>query len=111
VPVARSRLLASRLLLRFSVFVLYCAPFGSFNHLTRGNDMARAKKDDPQTNSDPGRKVQVIKGQSTANADQLQKMIAEAAYYRAQQRGFKGGNPVEDWLVAEREINSQSRAH
>jgi len=32
-------------------------------------------------------------------------MIAEAAYFRALSRGFHGGDPVEDWLAAEREIN------
>lgn len=32
-------------------------------------------------------------------------MIAEAAYYRAQRRGFRGGNSVEDWLDAEAEID------
>ena len=32
------------------------------------------------------------------------------AYHRAEQRGFKGGNPVEDWLVAERDIKSQGQA-
>jgi hypothetical protein len=32
-------------------------------------------------------------------------MIAEAAYYRAAQRGFQGGNPEQDWLEAEREID------
>ena len=32
-------------------------------------------------------------------------MIAEAAYFRAMQHGFDGGNPLDDWLVAEREIN------
>jgi hypothetical protein len=31
-------------------------------------------------------------------------MIAEAAYFRAQRRGFQGGNPVDDWLVAEVEV-------
>ena len=31
--------------------------------------------------------------------------IEQAAYFRAQQRGFNGGDPVEDWLAAEREIN------
>jgi hypothetical protein len=31
-------------------------------------------------------------------------MIAEAAYFRAQRRGFQGGNPVDDWLVAEAEV-------
>jgi len=37
-------------------------------------------------------------------------MIATAAYFRAQQRGFQGGSPVDDWLVAETEIDSQIRA-
>lgn len=32
-------------------------------------------------------------------------MIAEAAYLRAEKRGFAGGDPVEDWLTAEREID------
>jgi hypothetical protein len=39
--------------------------------------------------------------------DLRRKMIAEAAYFRAQRHGFRGGSPVEDWLVAEREIDSQ----
>lgn len=30
--------------------------------------------------------------------------IAERAYFRALDRGFQGGDPVEDWLTAEREI-------
>jgi hypothetical protein len=32
-------------------------------------------------------------------------MIEEAAYFRAKQRGFDGGDPLDDWLAAEREIN------
>lgn len=36
------------------------------------------------------------------------RMIATAAYYRAEHRGFTGGDPVEDWLAAEAEI---SRRH
>lgn len=32
-------------------------------------------------------------------------MIAEAAYYAAERRGFKGGSELEDWLAAEREID------
>ena len=32
------------------------------------------------------------------------RMIAEAAYYRAQQRGFQPGYELEDWLAAENEI-------
>ena len=33
------------------------------------------------------------------------RMIATAAYYRAEQRGFMGGDPVQDWLAAEAEIS------
>ncbi|MGR8952584.1 MAG: DUF2934 domain-containing protein [Gammaproteobacteria bacterium] len=31
-------------------------------------------------------------------------LIAEAAYYRAQKRGFTPGHEDEDWLEAEKEI-------
>ena len=34
-----------------------------------------------------------------------QRMIAEAAYYIAAQRGFAGGDPTQDWIEAERQIN------
>jgi hypothetical protein len=33
-------------------------------------------------------------------------MIAEAAYYIAQRRGFDLGDPVEDWLIAEAQIDA-----
>lgn len=41
------------------------------------------------------------------SAHQRQQMIAEKAYFRALHRGFQGGDPVEDWIAAEREINEQ----
>lgn len=31
-------------------------------------------------------------------------VIAEAAYYRAERRGFAPGHELEDWLQAEREL-------
>src|SRR4051812_15107771 len=34
-------------------------------------------------------------------------MIAEAAYYRAEQRGFEPGRDFEDWCAAETDIDSQ----
>ena len=34
-----------------------------------------------------------------------QRMIAEAAYYIAARRGFSGGDPVQDWIQAERQIS------
>ena len=33
-------------------------------------------------------------------------MIAEAAYYRAQTRGFMPGHEIEDWLAAEAEVDA-----
>lgn len=36
--------------------------------------------------------------------DELRKLISEAAYYRAKQRGFTPGHEVEDWVQAEAEV-------
>ena len=37
-------------------------------------------------------------------------MVAEAAYYRAEKRGFAPGLDLEDWLAAEKEIEALARA-
>ena len=37
-------------------------------------------------------------------------MIAEAAYLRAERRGFASGNEEEDWLAAEAEVDALLRA-
>jgi hypothetical protein len=39
-----------------------------------------------------------------------QSRIAEAAYYRAEKRGFAPGWEMEDWLAAEKEIDALTRA-
>lgn len=39
--------------------------------------------------------------------DERRRRIEQAAYRRAEERGFNSGDPMEDWLVAEREINRQ----
>jgi hypothetical protein len=33
-------------------------------------------------------------------------MIAEAAYYIAERRGFEVGHEIEDWLLAEHQIDA-----
>lgn len=38
--------------------------------------------------------------------EQRQVMIAEAAYYLALQRNFEAGHEVEDWLLAESQIDA-----
>jgi gas vesicle protein len=39
--------------------------------------------------------------------EERRKRIAELAYYRAEQRGFAGGDPVQDWLAAEAELDKE----
>ncbi len=46
--------------------------------------------------------------EDTGNREQ---MIAVAAYFRAQHRGFQGGNSEDDWLAAEAEIDAMLRSH
>ena len=41
-----------------------------------------------------------------SNSDDRLNRIATAAFLRAAARNFNGGNPVEDWLQAEIEVDS-----
>ena len=50
--------------------------------------------------------------QTPAEADvsaraELDRMICEAAYYIAEQRGFEPGHELDDWLAAEAQIHDQ----
>ncbi|HEX3845683.1 MAG TPA: DUF2934 domain-containing protein [Steroidobacteraceae bacterium] len=54
-----------------------------------------------------------ITGASTAitvSADTRRAMIAQAAYLRAERRGFTSGGEEEDWLAAEAEVDALLRA-
>lgn len=42
-----------------------------------------------------------------ATPEERHRMIAETAYFLAQERGFTGGDPVADWIEAERRIDRQ----
>lgn len=44
---------------------------------------------------------------SAISAEQREHMIAEAAYFLAEQRDFQGGDPLEDWFQAQMEIDSK----
>lgn len=41
---------------------------------------------------------------SPASSDEMRRQIAEAAYFRAKQRGFAPGHELEDWVEAESEV-------
>jgi len=71
-----------------------------------------AKKERPAPAKAP--KSRTVKTQTQAtfggharadlSPDEVRKLISEAAYYRAKQRGFKPGHEEEDWIQAEAEI-------
>jgi hypothetical protein len=46
---------------------------------------------------------------SLSDPDRHRSMIAEAAYYRAEKRGFQPGYEVSDWVEAESEILERER--
>ncbi len=48
----------------------------------------------------------------TISAEERRQLIAEIAYYRAERRGFAGGDPIADWLAAETEVEGRlNRVH
>lgn len=48
-------------------------------------------------------------GSGLAANEERWRLIAEAAYYRVQARGFAPGQEIEDWLQAEAEIDRRLR--
>jgi hypothetical protein len=38
------------------------------------------------------------------SSEEARRQIAEAAYYRAKERGFEPGHELEDWIEAESEV-------
>ncbi len=56
--------------------------------------------------SAPGKSVK----KSTVSPEERYKMIAAAAYLRAEQRGFRSGHALDDWIAAEAEIDAMLKA-
>ena len=73
---------------------------------------------EPAKTAAPKRKAVVRKKAAAPGAkpavqiseDARRGMIAEAAYLRAERRGFMPGNETEDWLAAEAEVDALLRA-
>ncbi|MDX2506931.1 MAG: DUF2934 domain-containing protein [Gammaproteobacteria bacterium] len=50
-----------------------------------------------------------VTASTTANAMEetnVREMVAREAYLRAEKRGFNSGDPVQDWLEAEKDVNA-----
>jgi Protein of unknown function (DUF2934) len=58
-----------------------------------------------------GQQSSIAKTDVAVSDDTRRAMIAEAAYLRAEQRGFARGYELEDWLLAEREVHALLSAH
>ena len=48
----------------------------------------------------------VAPSRTTIPQDQRRRLIAEAAYLKAERRAFRGGSPESDWLDAEAEVDT-----
>ena len=62
-----------------------------------------------ETTAKPQRTGKVSTGArqaSQTNLEMRHQMIATAAYYRAERRGFQDGSLVDDWIEAEAEIDA-----
>jgi Protein of unknown function (DUF2934) len=58
-----------------------------------------------------GQKSAATAADVAVSTETRQAMIAEAAYLRAEQRGFASGHEEEDWLLAERDVDALLSAH
>ena len=56
------------------------------------------------TRKPPARKSTVKKEKANPSPEEVWKLIAEAAYYKAKARGFAPGGEVQDWIEAEAEV-------
>lgn len=55
-----------------------------------------------KSNSAPGGST----GPGPVTAERRQLMIAEAAYYMSERRGFGAGCEMDDWLLAEKQVDA-----
>jgi hypothetical protein len=69
---------------------------------------------DSRARTAPPKGSRTVKGESPQRAavstDDRRSMIAEAAYLRAERRGFTPGYETEDWLAAEIDVDALLKA-
>jgi hypothetical protein len=70
-------------------------------HASKGAAKTAAKG---KLNTNPKAKTRLAAG--ALMQDERRQMIAEAAYFRAEQRGFDPGQQEQDWLEAESMVDS-----
>lgn len=70
----------------------------------RGRTHATARAAEAESTASGAAQGEALSPMTDISPEQWRVMVAEAAYYRAQQRGFRGGSPEQDWFEAEEEI-------
>ncbi len=65
-----------------------------------------APEQQPQSDAPQKASPKPVGEAQSGSAEPRQAAIAQAAYYKAEQRGFAPGHEMDDWLDAEREVVS-----
>jgi hypothetical protein len=69
------------------------------------------KRARPRTSPGTSKRSATAPSDVAVSDDARRTMISEAAYLRAEQRGFASGYELEDWLFAEHEVDALLSAH
>ena len=66
---------------------------------------SRSKADKrPVEKKSPAMVRPMVDAQAQMSQDELKALIAQAAYLRAERRGFTPGQEIDDWVAAEAEV-------
>jgi hypothetical protein len=83
--------------------------------LKKSNNVKASGKAETATKAKKGAKAKAgakvkgsVRNKPVAKIDRRE-MVAREAYLRAERRGFSGGDPVQDWLEAEKDIDAMLR--
>ena len=76
----------------------------SKHHSTQGTIPVNPAPGDFPTRSDQTQPPITAQGAPKIDLETRHQMVASAAYYRAERRGFKDGSELADWLEAESDI-------
>jgi hypothetical protein len=71
------------------------------------NDVSEAPAPTAPVEPTVAEEAPVSSERPTISSEERRRMIAIAAYHRAERLGFGTTNPVEDWLVSEREVDAR----
>jgi hypothetical protein len=87
---------------RVKIGAFYNDPSGSVNMPVQSTSTPRATRTTARTPQPKTRPVPAV----LIDQDLRRSMIAQAAYYRAERRGFEPGHEAEDWVAAESEVDA-----